>query len=388
MAPVAYSGGLQSKKKAELQEIAQALHLSDVGTKEDLQNRIKKHLDQNRSLLEDNPAFSGLFGKRKRSVQPLPVHVRSVPSPASESTDEIIVKNSSSPGTTRSTRRSFALGPIHEATPVPEAREVSMMLKNPPISPPEEETSASILANPTPNKDTSRMVISTPKSILRNVAKPSVHLATTTFQRLQADAKQRARVFILASRSTLSNSVNIWLITALLELLYVLYVVIPWKSVEFPSSRPADSGDFYVSIPYLPLTTFQSCAFWGVLAHWSIPALVIPAVLGSVVSFHPANATSARIPRVLPLDPLTASIVRLAAQYAYPYETLNATLHGLDVIGPRWRILNAAVGVALAFAEAIFTAPSAYAEARVRQRAGTPRRVTAPEDSLAIFGES
>ncbi|KIK92237.1 hypothetical protein PAXRUDRAFT_147764 [Paxillus rubicundulus Ve08.2h10] len=388
MAPVAYSGALQSKKKAELQEIARALHLSDAGTKEDIQNRIKKHLDQNQSLLEDNPAFSGLFGKRKRSTQPLPVHVRSVPSPASESGGEIVAKNSSSPGTTRSTRRSFALDPIHDATPVPEVREVSMMLKNPPISPPEEETSTSILVNPTPHKDASRMITSTPRGILRNVAKPSVQLATTTFQRLQADAKQRARVFILASRSTLSNSVNIWLITALLELLYVLYVVIPWESVEFPSSRPAYSGNFYVSIPYLPLTTFQSWAFWGVLAHWSIPALVIPAVLGSVVSFHPANATSARIPRVLPLDPLTASIMRLAAQYAYPYETLNATLHGVDVIGPRWRILNSAVGVALAFTEAIFTAPSAYAEARMRHRAGTPRRVTAPEDSLSNFGES
>jgi hypothetical protein len=72
MAPISYSGSLQPKKKAELQQIAAALRLSDQGTKEELQNRIKKHLDNNQGTLEDEPAFAGLFGRRKRSVQPQP----------------------------------------------------------------------------------------------------------------------------------------------------------------------------------------------------------------------------------------------------------------------------------------------------------------------------
>lgn len=120
--------------------------------------------------------------------------------------------------------------------------------------------------------------------------------------------------------------------------------------------------------------------FWSVLLHWSIPTLIIPALLGSVISFHPANATSARVPRVLSLDPLTASISRLAAHYGYPYKALNATIEGIDVVGPQWRILNASVVVAFAFAEAIFAAPSAFAESRARQRGGTPRRTIAVEE--------
>ena len=120
--------------------------------------------------------------------------------------------------------------------------------------------------------------------------------------------------------------------------------------------------------------------FWSVLLHWSIPTLIIPVLLGSVISFHPANAPSARVPRVLPLDSLTVSITRLAAQYGYPYRALEPTIEGVDVIGSQWRILNAAVGVAFAFAEAIFAAPSAFAESRVRPRGGTPRRTVIVEE--------
>lgn len=68
----AYSGSLQIKKKAELQEIAQALAIPDAGTREDLQQRIKKHLEDYSTNLEGDPVFAGLYTtrRRQRSLQP------------------------------------------------------------------------------------------------------------------------------------------------------------------------------------------------------------------------------------------------------------------------------------------------------------------------------
>jgi SAP domain-containing new25 len=76
MASVAYSGALQPKKKSELQQIAIALNLSRSGTKDELQARIKKHLEDNQDALESDPTFTGLFGRRKGSVQPQAVSLR------------------------------------------------------------------------------------------------------------------------------------------------------------------------------------------------------------------------------------------------------------------------------------------------------------------------
>lgn len=71
MPVIAYGGSLQQKKKSELQEIAVALKISDQGTRDSIQVRIKEHLDTHQDKLEDNPKFAGLYTRRRKSVQPL-----------------------------------------------------------------------------------------------------------------------------------------------------------------------------------------------------------------------------------------------------------------------------------------------------------------------------
>lgn len=68
-------------------------------------------------------------------------------------------------------------------------------------------------------------------------------------------------------------------------------------------------------------------------------------------------------PAVARFDPLTASIVRLVVQVAYPYSSGEADdgVHAIDVLGLKWRVLIASTGVAFAFAEAIALAPEVLA---------------------------
>ncbi|KAG2065206.1 hypothetical protein BDR04DRAFT_1137122 [Suillus decipiens] len=382
MAPITFSGTIPSKKKADLQAIAVALDISDTGTKEDLQGRIKRHLEQHQSKYEDDPTFSGLYGKRKKNSQP-PIG-RFIPSSPAEQEE----KPQKSPQVTRS-RRIVPHDP-REITPVDDMRNVSMMLKNLPISP-DAESTPNTSAKPSPQKEqrkpeSTRPVASIQKS--RPIFKPIAELARESFIKLQVSVQQYTRTTLLTTRAVLSNATNIWFLTALLELLYILYMVIPWQTFEL---APGSRSQFYLAVPYPPARTFLQPSFWTVLIHWSIPTIFIPLVFGLLVSFHPANSTSVRTPRVVALDPLSASIIRLAAHVAYPFRTLETSLQGIDVIGQRWRLLAASVVVAFAFAEAIFNAPGAFAESRVRLRATTPRRIVPSEDtpiSITVTGES
>ena len=108
--------------------------------------------------------------------------------------------------------------------------------------------------------------------------------------------------------------------------------------------------------------------------HWAIPTLIIPAFVGSVISFNPANTPSpAETPSatlIAPFDPLTASIIRLAAQVGYPFAFIasRTELVGLDVLGSNWRVLSASVGLAFAFAEAIAGAPQLFAKTLIQEQ--------------------
>lgn len=63
--PSIYSGALQPKKKVELQQIAEALSLATTGTKDDIQTRIKDHLDLHD--LSDDPQFGGLYAAKRKT---------------------------------------------------------------------------------------------------------------------------------------------------------------------------------------------------------------------------------------------------------------------------------------------------------------------------------
>lgn len=141
------------------------------------------------------------------------------------------------------------------------------------------------------------------------------------------------------------------------------------------------------------ISVFRSSSFWIVLFHWAIPTLLIPVIFGTLISFTPApppkpasssdhqrsyyqpGPPNLNLKESRPnFDTLTASIVSLAAQVAYPYGLINKNVNlimrvgfgprviqGVDVLGLKWRVLAASVGVAFAFAEAIAGAPAAYA---------------------------
>ena len=130
---------------------------------------------------------------------------RSVPSSTSESAADAVAKKTgvsvktNGPVHTRASRRSAVLDAVREGTPVPEAREVSMMFKNPPLSP--EEPTSTLIATQTPSRGIAGpLVTSTPRSVLRNIPKPSIQLATSAFQRIQTDTRQTANKLLLASR--------------------------------------------------------------------------------------------------------------------------------------------------------------------------------------------
>ncbi|EFI26909.1 hypothetical protein CC1G_15310 [Coprinopsis cinerea okayama7 len=384
MAPVAFTGALAPKKKSELQDIATALNISDQGTKDDLQTRIKKHLDNNPELEED-AKFAGLYARGRRRGSVAPTGLKAPPSTASEKP--------------RSSLRIAPLDPIRESTPPHDLRDVSMALKQPVFSSPPstatpQASPAKSVASPAApitamadNEGSPSVLPSLPpspaKSIIEVISKPQQIIPAVQEKLVTQEIIHNGHEYLEATREFLSNSQNLWTLTALFEFGYIWYTVIPWAYFAIPLSPKPDG--LSLSIPYAPLAAFQTSAFWTVLLHWVIPTLIVPAFAGHLISFTPPppppqhrttsttvdfaadgtfdasqSASAPQQPRTSlpsppPFDSLTAAIIRFAVAYAYPYSKLAAQEHvyGLDVIGREWRLFNAGVVLMLAFAEAV-----------------------------------
>ena len=61
-----YSGSLLAKRKGELVEIAQALHIPEPEVKIiELIRKIHEHLDSHESSLSNDPSFKGLYVRHR-----------------------------------------------------------------------------------------------------------------------------------------------------------------------------------------------------------------------------------------------------------------------------------------------------------------------------------
>jgi hypothetical protein len=66
-----FTGGLGSKRKHELVEIAEALNISDPEAKlPELKDKIQNYLNTNETSLSNVPQFKGLYGRKRAQVVP------------------------------------------------------------------------------------------------------------------------------------------------------------------------------------------------------------------------------------------------------------------------------------------------------------------------------
>lgn len=117
----------------------------------------------------------------------------------------------------RLSRRVTVINPIRESTPVNDERNVSSMLRN-------------VFDFRTPVSTSSALVVSPTKAIRDIIPTPSAMLSVVRGQ--GEVVVQRGDDMLATLRCFLSNSRNIWSLTALFELLYILYAIIPWAIVN------------------------------------------------------------------------------------------------------------------------------------------------------------
>lgn len=119
--------------------------------------------------------------------------------------------------------------PVRESTPIEENRNVSSLLGRFGISSPS-------------YADNSRALITSPAKSLRDMV-PNTDAALSIVKQSQEQVLQQGSEKLLTLRIFLSNSTNIWSLTALFELLFILYEIIPWAYVDVSHASISSGHD-------------------------------------------------------------------------------------------------------------------------------------------------
>ncbi|KAF9074539.1 hypothetical protein BDP27DRAFT_1317278, partial [Rhodocollybia butyracea] len=310
------------EKKNELQSLATALGLKTEGTKEELHARLRNHLDKHQAELEEEPQFAGLFGRRKRKESVPPLSKRSTVDSERPLGRFAFLKNPRSPldeSPRRRTRSSLAIA---------------------------ESPSISSKHIPTPRFDG-----------LLQVAKQKQEIAI-----------QNVNKVLFSTRTLLSDSRTIgfyisFCLSSLWQYLHIPFTSTPAASEIPPSTVIPPSGSSHlrnflsVTIPYPPLATFESRMFWTILMHCFKPAPPTSREISRIVRGEREQNDEEEEEEItqvqteksklsIPFDPLTASIIQLAGADCVFHSPTSPTIKSVDVLGFRWRVLSASVGLA------------------------------------------
>lgn len=130
----------------------------------------------------------------------------------------------------------------------------------------------------------------------------------------------------------------------------------PIPPVGNPTGAPLVSTRI-LHVPYPPGWFLQTLWPYTTLLLWLIPTVILPQLIGTLVSFRPAThgavkrdgeATEVRQAGG-EADPLTAAIIRVACVFAGDWGLDWSTVG----INKKWRVLGSSVAAAFALAEAV-----------------------------------
>ncbi|KAH7100440.1 hypothetical protein BKA62DRAFT_245275 [Auriculariales sp. MPI-PUGE-AT-0066] len=324
-----YSGTLKSKKKSDLQGIASSLAISSAGTKDELETRIKGYLDTHETKLMDDPTYSGLYGRKKRSA-----HL-AAPGVPNDSDDD----GTTPPPAARNAGK-LSRGAVALRSKALEVAQIEPVHVQPVHVEPVHFEPAQAKMPPSPV----RAII---QEVQEVIEKPEV-----VVERIRTSEWLRdSQVYLDGLRAFVSNSSNISTLTVVSELMFIIYTIVPWQYFLIPLTPPfktygIDASSVIARIPYAPLDYVLSAHPWGTVFYWLLPTLLVPQLFGALISFSTPRRK---------VDPLSAAIVRVALAVAGQW--------GLNegILNTKWRVLDASVAAAFALAESVESA------SRVRQ---------------------